>query len=76
MELIERISKGKVRFILHVMLGMISLPLMQSEIIIYSLVRFVFEALIFLLDNIYVRFGSKLSRQIVGIPKVLPVPLL
>ena len=55
MESIERISKGKVRFILHVMLGMISLPLMQSEIIIYSLVRFVFEALIFLLDNIYVR---------------------
>ena len=26
------------------------------------------EALIFLLDNIYIRFGSKLYRQIVGIP--------
>ena len=26
------------------------------------------EALTFLLDNIYVRFGSKLYRQIVGIP--------
>ena len=26
------------------------------------------EALLFLLDNIYIRFGSKLYRQIVGIP--------
>ena len=26
------------------------------------------EALIFLLDNIYIRFGAKLYRQIVGIP--------
>ena len=26
------------------------------------------EALNFLLDNIYIRFGSKLYRQIVGIP--------
>ena len=26
------------------------------------------EALVFLLDNIYIRFGSKLYRQIVGIP--------
>ena len=28
----------------------------------------VWEVLIFLLDNIYIRFGSKLYRQIVGIP--------
>ena len=28
----------------------------------------VYEALTFLLDNIYIRFGSKLYRQIVGIP--------
>ena len=27
-----------------------------------------YEALIFLLDNIYIRFGTKLHRQIVGIP--------
>ena len=27
-----------------------------------------FEALTFLLDNIYIRFGSKLYRQIVSIP--------
>ena len=26
------------------------------------------EALTFLLDNIYIRFGTKLFRQIVGIP--------
>ena len=28
------------------------------------------EALIYLLDNIYIRFGTKLYRQIVGIPMV------
>ena len=33
---------------------------MQSEIIIYGLVRKVYEALTFLLDNIYIRIGSKL----------------
>ena len=27
-----------------------------------------YEALIYLLDNIYIRFGTKLYRQIVGIP--------
>ena len=27
------------------------------------------DALSFLLDNIYIRFGTKLYRQIVGIPK-------
>ena len=27
------------------------------------------DALIYLLDNIYIRFGTKLYRQIVGIPK-------
>ena len=42
---------------------------MQSEIIIYGLVRKeVCEALTFLLDNIYIRYGSKLYRQIVAIP--------
>ena len=34
------------------------------------------EALTFLLDNIYIRFGSKLYRQIVGILWVLTMPLL
>ena len=49
------------------MIGMLSSHLMQSEIIIYGLVRKC-EALTFLLDNIYIRFGSKLYKQIVGIP--------
>ena len=31
------------------------------------------EALTFLLDNIYIRFGSKLYRQIVGIPMGTPL---
>ena len=39
MGLIERISKGKALFILHVMIRMLSSRLMQSEIIIYGLVR-------------------------------------
>ena len=47
------------------MIGMLSLHLMQSEIIIY--VR-KWEPLTFLLGNIYSRFGSKVYRQIVGIP--------
>ena len=43
--------------------------LMQAEIIIYGLVRKCLKlALYFLLDNIYIRFDSKLYRQIVGIP--------
>ena len=63
----KELSKGKALFILHVMIGMLSSHLMQSEIIIYGLVRKC-EALTFLLDNIYIRFGSKLYRQIVGIP--------
>ena len=41
--------------------------LIQSEFIIYGLVRKC-EGLTFLLDNIYIRFGSELYRQIVGIP--------
>ena len=34
------------------------------------------EARTFLLDNIYIRIGSKLYRQIVGIPMVLTVSVL
>ena len=34
------------------------------------------EALTFLLDNIYIRFGSKLYRQIVGIPRGNNVSIL
>ena len=39
MDLIESVFKGKALFILHVMIGMLSSPLMQSEIIIHGLVR-------------------------------------
>ena len=38
-DLIENTYQGKALFILHVMIGMLSLHLMQSEIIIYGLVR-------------------------------------
>ena len=34
------------------------------------------EAIIYLLDNIYIRFGTQLYRQIVGIPMVIIVLLL
>ena len=51
------------------MIGMFSSQQMQSEIIFYGLVRKCVKlALTLLLDNIYIRFGSKLYRQIVGIP--------
>ena len=36
---LKELSKGKALFILHVMIGMLSSHLMQSEIIIYGLVR-------------------------------------
>ena len=38
---------------------------MCTKIIIYDLVC---EALVYLLDNIFIRFGTKLYRQIIGIP--------
>ena len=38
-DLIKELSKGKALFILHVMIGMLFSHLMQSEIIIYGLVR-------------------------------------
>ena len=40
-------------------------PLMQLEILSCQKMC---EALTFLLSNIYIKFGSKLYRQIVGIP--------
>ena len=50
------------------MIRMLFSHLMQSEIIILWSCPKVCEALTFLLDNTYIRFGSKLYRQIVGIP--------
>ena len=61
-------SKRKILVILQVMIEMLSSHLMQSEIIIYDLVRKCL-ALTFLLDIIYIRFDSKLYRQIAGIRK-------
>ena len=37
--IVKKLSKGKTLFILHVMIGMLPSHLMQSEIIIYGLVR-------------------------------------
>ena len=42
------------------------LPLMTENV--FSLPLNVCDALSYLLDNIYIRFGTKLYRQIVGIP--------
>ena len=39
MDLIERIFQREVVFIVHVMIGMFSSPLMQSKISVYGLVR-------------------------------------
>ena len=50
------------------MIGMLSSHLMQPEIYNLWSCQEMCEALTFLLDNIYIRFGSKLYRQIVGIP--------
>ena len=58
--------KGKVHLILPVTKDRLSsLPKTQNEL--WSCQN-VCEALIYLLDNIYIRFGTKLYRQIVGIP--------
>ena len=63
----KELSKGKTLFILHVMIGMLSSHLMYRNYNLWSCQK-VCEALTFFLDNIYIRFGSKLYRQIVGIP--------
>ena len=44
-----------------------SLPLTKVDIH-FGHVRMYADALSYLLDNIYIRFGTKLYRQIVGIP--------
>ena len=40
---------------------------MYTRITIYGLVK-VWDALVYLLDNIFIRFGTKLYRQTIGIP--------
>ena len=59
---------GKVPSILPVTeVFLFSLPKKKRNYIWWSHQK-VCEALTFLLDNIYIRFGTKLFRQIVGIP--------
>ena len=65
---LKEFSKKNGLFILHVMIGMHSPPLMQSEIIIYGLVRKCVKLSPFFLDNIHIRFCSKLYPQMVCIP--------
>ena len=62
------LSKEKALFILHVIIGMFCSHLMQSKNYNLWSCQKVCEALTFLLYNIYIRFGSKLYRQSVGIP--------
>ena len=60
--------KGKVHLILPITKDRLSSLLETQNDINFGLVKNVCEALIYLLDNIYIRFGAKLYRQIVGIP--------
>ena len=58
-----------VHFIWHVMTErLFSLPLTKVGIHFGHVRMYVCDALSYLLDNIYIRFGTKLYRQIVGIP--------
>ena len=52
---------------LHVMLEMLFPLLVHKNYTLWTCQK-VCEALTFLLDNIYIRLGTKLFRQIVGIP--------
>ena len=63
----KELSKGKALSILHVMIGILFFT--SDAVRNYNLwsCQKVCEALTFLLDNTYIRFGSKLYRQIVGI---------
>ena len=59
--------KGKVHLILLITKDRLS-SLLETQNDINWSCQNVCEALIYLLDNIYIRFGIKLYRQIVGIP--------
>ena len=59
--------KEKVHLILPVTKDMLS-SLLETQNDINWSCQNVCEALIYLLDNVYIRFGTKLYRQIVGIP--------
>ena len=55
------------------MIGMLSLLLMTKNGFNFGLVKNVCDALSYLLDNIFIRFGTELHRQIVEIPINTPL---
>ena len=61
-------TKIKIHFILPVTIRKRFSPLQTIEDILVLSCQNVCDALSYLLDNIYIRFGNKLYRQIVGIP--------
>ena len=68
--LTEELSKEKFHFILYIVCNDRRAFFTSDAVRNYNLwsCQKVCEALTFLLDNIYIRFGSKLYRQIVGFP--------
>ena len=60
--------KGQVHLILPVTKDILSSLLETESDINFGRVKSVYESFIYLLDNIYIRFGTNLYRQIVGIP--------
>ena len=67
-DLIENTFRREEAIYLAAMKNMLFSLLKNIKNMIYGLVKKVTDALIYLLDNIYIRFGSKLYRQNVGIP--------
>ena len=39
-----------------------------KQVVRFKVLQYICDALTFLLDNIFIRFGTKLYRQVVGIP--------
>ena len=64
--LLQEPSREKALFTLHVMTEMHFLLRKTQKHIMHGHV--VCDALTFLMDNIFIRFGTKLYRQVVGIP--------
>ena len=75
-KLINLILKGKIHLILPVTKDRLYFTSEDTKRYKLWSCQNVCEALIYLLDNIYIRFGTKLYRQIVGIRWVLIVLLL
>ena len=78
LNLIESVSEGFPSYSLYIACNDRNAFITSYAVRYYNLwsCQKVCEALTFLLDNIYIRFGSKLYRQIVGIPMGTNLPLL